>query len=255
MTNFLNDLMGMQPAASAHAAQIDWMLELLHWFVLVLFIGWTIFFVYTLVRFSAKRNPKADYRGLTNPTYKYTEYVVIACDVIFLIVLAIPLWVARVNEFPSKEGALQVRAIGEQFKWTIHYPGPDGKMGKVDFKFVDKNNPLGRDMDDPNGKDDVVILDLLHVPLNKTVIINVSSKDVIHSFKILQMRVCQDAMPGLSIPLWFKPTKEGKYEIVCAQLCGLGHYGMRGFCTVESQAEFDKWITEKAKAGPGGSYE
>ena len=108
--------------------------------------------------------------------------------------------------------------------------------------------------EDPKGKDDVQVLNELHVPVNKTVICQVSSKDVIHSFKVIALRVTQDAIPGMRIPCWFKATQPGRYQINCAQLCGNGHSGMSvGFIVVESQEDFDKWLA--AKSGGPTSFE
>jgi cytochrome c oxidase subunit 2 len=120
-------------------------------------------------------------------------------------------------------------------------------FGKEDMKLVSLTNVFGVDPADPNGADDVQVLNEIHVPIGKPVIIYVSSKDVIHSLKIIAMRVCQDAIPGLRIPCWFTPTIPGRYQINCAQLCGFGHANMtQGFLTVESQEDFDKWLKSKA---------
>ncbi|TAK97774.1 MAG: hypothetical protein EPO07_12725 [Verrucomicrobia bacterium] len=103
-----------------------------------------------------------------------------------------------------------------------------------------------------NGKDDVQVLNEIHCPIGKPVICYVSSKDVIHSFKIIALRVTQDAIPGMRIPCWFKPTKEGRYQINCAQLCGNGHSSMAvGFLVVESQENYEKWLNSKS----GGATE
>jgi cytochrome c oxidase subunit II len=111
------------------------------------------------------------------------------------------------------------------------------------------------DPNDPNGKDDIQLLNDIHVPIGKPVIIYVSSKDVIHSLKIISMRVCQDAIPGLRIPVWFTPTKLGRYQINCAQLCGPGHSSMTGgYLTVVSQEDYDKWIKSKTTV-PAASFE
>jgi cytochrome c oxidase subunit 2 len=107
---------------------------------------------------------------------------------------------------------------------------------------------------DPDGKDDIQLINDIHVPVNKPVIIYHGSKDVVHSLKIIAMRVCQDAIPGLRVPVWFTPTIIGKYQINCAQLCGNGHAAMSGgYLTVESQADFDKWL--KSKSGAATSFE
>jgi len=153
-----------------------------------------------------------------------------------------------------------VEVTGEQFAWNVHYPGPDGKFGRTDLKLIDvQSNPLGLDRSDAAAKDDVTTLNQLYLPLNKPVIVKLRSKDVIHSFNVPEFRVKQDAIPGLTIPIWFIPNvttaemrtrtanPEFQYEIACAQLCGLGHFRMRGFVTVESAADFQKWMDDKVK--------
>jgi cytochrome c oxidase subunit 2 len=159
-----------------------------------------------------------------------------------------------VNKLPSASESTVVQVVAQQFAWNVRYAGPDGVFGKQDMKFVKPDNVFGVDPSDPNGKDDIQLLNEIHVPVNKPVIIYLSSKDVIHSLKIIAMRVCQDAIPGLRVPVWFTPTKIGRYQINCAQLCGNGHSAMSGgFLTVESQADFDKWL--KSKSGAATSFE
>jgi cytochrome c oxidase subunit 2 len=222
----------------------------------LLFIGWFLFLAWSIIRFRRSRQPRAVYTGVRGHVYSYAEVAVIACEAILLIGFAVPLWAKRVNQFPPAKEAVTLRVLGEQFAWNFHYPGPDGTQGRVDVKLVTKENPLGLDRSDPNAKDDIVTLNQMHLPVNKPAIIYVTSKDVIHSFKIPAMRVMQDAIPGTVVPMWFTPAKTGSYEIVCAQLCGLGHYRMRGFLTVESQEEFDKWIKQQAgRGGAATSYE
>jgi len=122
------------------------------------------------------------------------------------------------------------------------------------MSFVTSENVFGVDPTDPHGKDDVQTLNEMHVPLVKNpdgqfrpVILYISSKDVIHSFKVIALRVTQDAIPGMRIPIWFRPMTPGRYQINCAQLCGNGHSSMTaGFLTIESQADFDKWLASKA---------
>ena len=109
------------------------------------------------------------------------------------------------------------------------------------------SNPLGIDPNDPAGKDDIVVLGELHVPVNRPVIIELSSKDVIHNFDLPHMRIAGDAIPGSLIPMWFKPLKTGTYEVVCGQLCGLGHFRMRGFVTIQSAADYQKWFDDQEK--------
>ena len=139
------------------------------------------------------------------------------------------------------------RVLGEQLAGNIHYPGGDGIFGRTSIDLGDsETNPRGLDYDDPYAKDDITTINKLHLPVDKPVIIHLSAKDVIHSFFLPVMRVKQDAIPGMTIPVWFIPNRTGESEIACSQLCGLGHYRMRGFLTVETQEEYDGWLAEQA---------
>jgi cytochrome c oxidase subunit 2 len=130
----------------------------------------------------------------------------------------------------------------------VHYPGPDGKFGRRDIKLVAAENPIGLDRTDPDAKDDVTMINQLNLPVDKPILVHLSSKDVIHSFGLIEMRVKQDAIPGMDIPVWFIPNKIGEFEIACSQLCGLGHYRMRGFVSVKSQGDYDAWLASEEKA-------
>jgi cytochrome c oxidase subunit 2 len=238
--------LGLPPLASAHGAEIDQMLGIVHWLMVVLFVGWGIFYAYTVIRFRKRKNPQADYGGVKSHASSYLEAGVAIFEAVLIIAFAIPLWAKRVNAFPPEKDAVIVRVVAQQFQWNIHYPGPDGKFGRTDIKLVDEEtNPVGLDRSDPDGKDDIVVPNQLHLPIDRPAFIYLSSKDVVHSFSLPVMRVKQDAVPGQVIPVWFLPTKTGDYEIACAQLCGLGHYRMRGYLTVETQEEFDAWIKDQ----------
>jgi len=243
----MEKLLGMPVQASHHAAEIDQMTILTHWLMLVLFVGWGAFFVFVLFRFRKGANPRASYTGAKGKIAKSTEVFVAIIEIVLLVGYAIPAWATRVKAFPSESEAVVVRIIGEQFAWNIHYPGPDGKFGRTDISKVTADNPLGLDRSDPNAKDDILSPNQLHLPIDRPVLVHLSSKDVIHSFGLIEMRVKQDAIPGMSIPVWFVPSRLGEYEISCSQLCGLGHYRMRGYITVESTANFQKWIDDQEK--------
>lgn len=256
----MTDWLGLPPLAANHGGQIDSLIGWIHIFMLVLFVGWGGFFIYTLIRFRRSRNPVANYTGVTSHASKYSEIGVAVVEGIILIGFAIPLWAARVGEIPPENEALVVHVTAEQFAWNVRYAGADGKFGRTDIKMIDtQSNPLGLDLADPTAKDDVTTLNQLYLPANRPVIVKLRSKDVIHSFGVPEFRVKQDAIPGFTIPIWFVPnittaemrTRTGnpefQFEIACAQLCGLGHYRMRGFVTVLSPEEFQKWMDEKVK--------
>jgi cytochrome c oxidase subunit II len=233
--------------ASTHAAEVDHMTILVHWLMLVLFVGWGIFFLFVLLRFRKGANPKASYTGAHGKFAKSTEVAVAIIEIALLIFYAIPAWATRVKAFPAESEATVVRVVAEQFAWNVHYPGPDGKFGRTDVKLVSADNPLGLDRSDPNAKDDITTINQLNLPTDRPVLVHLSSKDVIHSFAIYEMRVKQDAIPGMSIPVWFIPNLVGNYEISCSQLCGLGHFRMRGFVTIQSAADYKKWYDDQEK--------
>jgi cytochrome c oxidase subunit 2 len=239
--------LGMPVQASTHAAQIDQMTVLVHWLMLVLFVGWGAFFLFVLFRFRRGANPRADYAGAKGKFAKSTEVAVAIIEVVLLVGYAIPAWALRVKSFPSESEAVVVRVVGEQFAWNVQYPGPDGRFGRTDLKLVTADNPLGLDRTDPNAKDDVTTINQLNLPVDRPVLVHLSSKDVIHSFGLIEMRVKQDAIPGMTMPVWFIPNRVGEYEIACSQLCGLGHFRMRGFVTIQSASDYQKWFADQEK--------
>jgi cytochrome c oxidase subunit 2 len=138
-----------------------------------------------------------------------------------------------------------VEVTGEQFTWNVRYPGPDGVFGRTVPALISQENAIGLDPADVAGADDIQDLALIHVPVNRAVLIKLRSKDVLHSFYLPNHRIKQDAVPGMTIDVWFTPTREGEFELACAELCGFGHYQMRGFLNVVSESEFDQWLADK----------
>jgi cytochrome c oxidase subunit 2 len=238
------ELLGMPTQASAHAADIDHINVLVHWLMAVLFVGWGAFFLYTLVRFRAAANPKASYHGMKGTISKWLEGAVLVIEIVLLVFFSVPAYSERVAAFPAEHESTVVRVVAEQFAWNIHYPGADGKFGRTDIKLVSASNPLGLDRTDADAKDDITTINQMNLPVNKPVIVHLSSKDVIHSFGLAQMRVKQDAIPGIVHNVWFTPVQTGEWEINCSQLCGLGHYRMRGFYTIQSQTDFEAFLKE-----------
>jgi cytochrome c oxidase subunit II len=258
--DIMTDWLGLPPLAAANGSQIDNLIALMHVFMAILFVGWSAFFTYVLFRFRRSRNPVANYAAVKSHASSYLEVTVAVVELVLLFGFSVPLWAARVDRIPPENEALVVQLTAEQFAWNVRYAGPDRTFGKADIKLIDvQDNPLGLDRNDPAAKDDVTTVNQLYLPANKPIIVKLRSKDVIHSFNVPEFRVKQDAVPGLTIPIWFIPnvttaemrTRTGnpefQYEIACAQLCGLGHYRMRAFVTVLSPEEFQKWLDEKVK--------
>ena len=241
----MQEFLGLPMAASTHAAEIDYMIVLVHWLMLVLFVGWGAYFIYALIRFRKGANPRADYHGVKSHFSSYVEIAVAVIEVVLLVFFAIPAWSARVRALPALSESVVVRVVGEQFAWNVHYPGRDGQFGPTDIRLVAPDNPLGLNRDDPAGKDDITTINQLTLPVNRPVIVHLSTKDVIHSFSLPEMRVKQDAIPGMSMPVWFEANQTGDWEINCSQLCGLGHYRMRGFYSIKTAADYDAWLREE----------
>ncbi len=203
MENFL----GLPPDGSAHGPQIDYLIGLIHWVMFALFVGWGIYFTAILIRFRSSKQKKASYHGVKSHFSTYIEAGVIVVEAILLVVFSIPMWAERVDAFPSEQSSTVVRIVAEQFAWNIHYPGADGVFGKTTLTLVGTDNPLGLDRSDPAAQDDITTINQLNLPLGKPVLMYLTSKDVIHSLNLTAFRVKQDAIPGLSIPVWFVPTK------------------------------------------------
>ena len=238
--------LGLPVAASAQAAAVDEIMALVHWLMLVLFVGWSAFFVVVLVRFRRGRHPKANYQGVKARWSAWLEGGVLAAEVILLAFFSIPVWSARVDRLPAEAESTLVRVVAEQFAWNVHYPGPDRVFGRTDIRLVNPDNPLGLDRRDPAAKDDVTTINRMNLPIGSPVIVYLSTKDVVHSFGLPEMRIKQDATPGIVQPVWFTPTQTGEWDIACSQLCGLGHFRMRGVYAIQPREEFEKWLAQQA---------
>ena len=270
MTEYLQSFMPVLSSKMGHLG--DELNGYVHILMLLLMVGWGIFFIYCLFRFSNKNNPKASYHGITNHYSSYVEAGIVVFEAVLLIGFAIPGYqMVKYDDLSDvTNDELEVRVVAQQFAWNIHYPGDDGKFGTTKISLVDEEtNPLGLDRDG-YGADDITTINQLHLPVNKQVKIYLSSKDVIHGFALPEMRVKQDAVPGMQIPIYFTPTmtskeflkeiegsarigyiegisSSGGYEIACAQLCGNSHYKMRGFMTIHTDKEYEEWLIEQAE--------
>jgi cytochrome c oxidase subunit 2 len=234
----------LPPQASAHAPDIDLVLTLVHWLMLILLVGWGAYFIWALVRFREGAKPAAPSKGRW---VVWTEVGVVLAEGALLVGIALPIWFRQTTASPdTNPPAVVVRVIAEQFAWNIHYPGADGRFGETRVNLVSSTNPVGLDRASASGADDIVTLDDLHLPVNRPVVIQLSSKDVIHSFGVPAMRVKVDATPGLLSPVAFTPTLAGRFDIACSQLCGLGHFRMKGTITVESEAEYRAFLAAEA---------
>lgn len=271
------NMLSMPTLGSRHGGDVDEFIIYVHWLMLVLFVLWSAYFVYVLFKFNSRSNPKADPVGVKGHASTWLEVTVALVEAVLLIGFAIPMWAKQVDDFPADKDATVIRVAAEQFSWNSRYAGPDGAFARQDMKLAQPGNLLGYDPEDPAGADDITPpLKDLRAPLiplmdgdkpvltesgeqaYKPVVIHLTSKDVIHSFKVNTLRICQDCMPGMSIPVHFEPTRTGRYLVTCAQLCGNGHASMNGWLTVETEEDFNAWVasnTAAAGGGGGGGFE
>ena len=142
--------------------------------------------------------------------------------------------------------ASKIEVMAQQWQWSFRYPGKDGVLGTSEIKFINDDNPFGLNPDDPNGQDDVLVEgDDLHLPMGKPVEVLLRSIDVLHDFYVPQFRAKMDMVPGMVTYFWLTPTRTGTFDIMCFELCGVGHYTMRGNVVVETKDSFEEWMSEQ----------
>ncbi len=245
--SWLNEFIGQTPNASEHGGLVDHMLGFVHWFMLVLLIGWSTYLAIAFWRFNAKRAAKADYHGFRGHATTHIEIGVAIVEAILLLGFAFPLWARQADEYPTSPDTIRMRALGEKFLWNFQYPGADMMLSTWHLSNIDNaNNTTGKDLHDPNGKDDFVNPGTMKLPVGRPVIVDVATKDVIHNLAIVPMRAAHDAIPGVKSHLWFKPTKTGAWDIICGQLCGPGHAQMKANLEVVEAKEYDDWAKEQS---------
>ncbi|MGB0990988.1 MAG: cytochrome c oxidase subunit II [Akkermansiaceae bacterium] len=245
------DLFSLPKNYAQHGEQVDQMNAVITWLMLVLFVGWTTYFLITLFKFWHKRNPTPSYTGVKSHVSTHLEIGVVIVEAVFLLGFAFPLWAERTDTFErvvaNDKDAPRVRVVGEQYAWTYHYPGNDGIFGRTDGSLVSGENIVGLDPNDPNGDDDFIEKQTLKLPVGRDAILQVTSKDVIHNFAIVPMRIQQDCIPGKEIPMWFRPMEEMTTSVICAQLCGENHAGMVGSLTVIADDKYYAWAKSRSE--------
>ncbi|MAD91735.1 MAG: cytochrome-c oxidase [Gammaproteobacteria bacterium] len=206
------------------------------------FAAVNLFMAYCIIKFRYKKNARANYE----PENKKLEYWLTGLTTIGIVAMLAPglfVWDKFVD---VPEDAHIVEAVGQQWHWTYRYPGEDGKLGEVDAERISKENPFGIDPEDPNGQDDIIVYNPeAHIPIDQPVKFLLRSKDVLHNFTIAQFRVKMDMVPGMTTFMWLQPTRTGRFELLCEELCGVGHFAMRGAVVVDEQKDFDSWLSKQ----------
>jgi len=202
-----NKLLGLPINASAHGGEIDSLIGWVHLLMAVLFVGWILLFFWMLLRFRKSRHPRADHEGVKSHVSSYIEAIILVLEIILLVGISIPFWAKKVSAFPTpSEDPLRIRVIAQQFAWNIHYPGPDGKFGKTEIAKISSDNAIGL-IRKGDGADDVIEVNQLYLPVNRPVILDTTTLDVIHSLFLPLFRVKQDTIPGMIIPIYFTPNQ------------------------------------------------
>ncbi len=230
----------LTPIAS-NWTMIDDTIGITFWVTGFVFVVINLFMAYMVVRYRHRPDRTASYE----PENKKLEWWLIGFTTIGVAAMLAPglfVWAKMVN---VPDDAKVVEVIGQQWHWSYRFPGEDGVLGAVNARLIDDDNPFGMNPDDPAGQDDVLIAsNELHLPLDQPIKLVLRSKDVLHNFTVAQFRVKMDLVPGMVPYIWFTPTRTGRFDILCEELCGIAHYTMRGYVVVEEQTSFDAWLSQ-----------
>jgi cytochrome c oxidase subunit 2 len=224
----MNEFWRLPENVSTFGGEIDSMFNLIAWITIVVFFGVELLLLWFMFRYRARPGRKAVYtHGNSRMEILWTTAT--AAIVVFLGIISRGLWLEIKDPRRFPEPGLELIVRAKQFEWNTHYPGADGQLGTAD-DFVKRNQ--------------------MSIPVNVPVRITLQSEDVIHSFYLPELRLKQDAVPGMDIPAWFQATRTGEFTVGCAELCGLQHYRMKGTLTVLSAEEFGAWNAQQVAAGP-----
>ena len=229
------------PVAS-NWGNIDTTIILTFWVTGAVFVAICLFMAYCVWRYRYRKDRRAEYEP-ENKKLEWRLTLLTSLGVAALLAPGLLVWKQFVT---VPQNAFNVEVVAYQWGWNYRLPGEDGILGKTDAKLVNAENPYGLILNDSNGRDDIIVQDAdLHLQIDQPVKINLRSLDVIHNFYVPQFRAKMDALPGIVSYYWFTPTKTGKYEILCAEFCGTGHYGMRGIVLVDDKKDYNNWLVQQ----------
>ncbi len=221
---------------------IDDTVTITFWVTGIAFVIANLFMAYSIIKYRHRKGHKAKYEP-ENKKLESWLTVITTIGVVAMLAPGLFAWGKFVN---VPEEADIVEVVGQQWQWSFRYPGKDGKLGTVDARNITIDNPFGMNADDPHGQDDVLIdSNTLRLPLNRPVKLVVRSKDVLHNFTVPQFRVKMDLVPGMVPFLWLTPTRTGTFDILCEELCGVGHHAMRGKVIVAEENDFNTWLAQQ----------
>jgi cytochrome c oxidase subunit 2 len=223
-------------------SSIDDTISITFWITGTVFVLINLFLAYCVYRFRHQHHRRSHYE----PENKKLENWLMGITTVGVAAMLAPGLVVWAKFVDVPDDAHVIEAVGQQWQWSYRLPGDDGKLGTVDTKNMSAENPFGINPTDTNGQDDVLIADNeLHLPIDRPVKVELRSKDVLHNFAVSEFRVKMDLVPGIVSYLWFTPTREGRFDVLCMELCGIAHYAMRGSVVVESEASYKQWVASK----------
>lgn len=221
---------------------IDFTVDITVWITGVVFVIVNLFLAYAIFRFRSRPGQKAHYE----PENKKLEGWLVALTSIGIAAMLAPGLYVWAQFVQPPDNAVEVEAFGQQWHWRFRLPGADGQLGKVDTALISEQNPLGIVPSDPAAADDIIILsNELVLELDQPVKMLLRSADVLHNFTVPQFRVKMDLVPGTVSSLWFTPTLPGQFDVLCEELCGTGHFAMRGRVVVQSRADYQQWLSQQ----------
>jgi cytochrome c oxidase subunit 2 len=220
-------------------AYIDHTIILTFWITGIVFIAVVLFTAYCVMRYKHRPEGRAEYKP-ENPKLEWWLTVLTAVGVAGMLIPGLFVW----NQFVAvPHDAARVEVLAQQWSWGYRLPGKDGKLGRTNVRFINYDNPFGIDPKDANGQDDLLIQgDSLHLPINKPVKMLLRAIDVLHDFYVPEFRAKMDTVPGAVTYFWVTPTRTGTFDVLCFELCGVGHYAMRSKVVVDSGTAYDTWL-------------
>jgi len=223
---------------------IDDTIIITFWITGVVFVAVVLFTAYCVYRFRHQEGRRAMYEP-ENKRLEWWLTVVTGVGVAAMLAPGLFVW----NQFITvPEDATDIEIVGQQWQWSFRLPGKDGRLGISDTRNISPDNPLGLNRDDPNAQDDVVIEGgELRLPIGRPVKALLRSVDVLHDFYVPELRAKMDMVPGQVSYVWFTPIRTGTFEILCAELCGVGHPQMRGTLMIQEQSEYQAWLQEQSQ--------
>jgi len=221
---------------------IDTTIIITFWVTGVVYTAILLFVGYCIWKFQFKEGREVEYEP-ENPRLEWWLTVLTSIGVVVMLAPGLVAWKQFIT---VPDNATEFEVLAQQWQWNFRLPGKDGILGKSDNRNVTDENPFGLDINDPNGKDDILIeADDFHLPIGKPVKVLLRSLDVLHDFYVPQFRGKMDIIPGTVTYFWFTPTRTGTFDILCAELCGTGHHAMRGIVVVDSESDYQAWLQEQ----------